>query len=78
MATCTFGHQLLLDGATELVAPALRARFLARIDQAGGRGGALWDTDSFVRVVNTVLLEFLCEATRAESDGNVVLLAPRG
>ena len=81
MATTTFGQQLLLDRATELVAPPLRARFLARIDQAGGRGGDTWDTDEFVRVVNATLLGFLCEAARDRDRGggdNVVLLAPRG
>jgi hypothetical protein len=62
MATCTFGQQLLLDRATELVAPELRSRFRARINRAGGRGGAPWETDQLVRVVNMTLLEFLCEA----------------
>jgi hypothetical protein len=50
MATCNFDQQLLLDRATELVEPAIRGRFLARIVQIGGRRrGAVWNTDQFIR-----------------------------
>jgi hypothetical protein len=72
MATCTFGQQLFLDRATELVPSSQRARFLSRVDRIGARYVA-WETDLLVRVVTVALLEFQC----AESgDDNVVLLAP--
>jgi hypothetical protein len=79
MSTYSFGQQLFLDRASELVAPALRERFLASIEEAERRcPGGTWDTDDeFIRVVNSTLVEFIVASRGGDVDGNVVLPAPR-